>query len=413
MSTPLRANLVLLAATLLICCVLYPLVLWGIGQTVFHDKAEGSLVDRAGNTTTDPGKAVGSRLIGQPFANDEYFQPRPSATTPAYNAAASGASNWAASNYRLRDRVARQLGPIARYGPGAEKDGKKPGDLVAPDVEAWFQKDRYQGQPGIVKQWAQLHPGLAEDWIKSTGDSVKAQWDSQDTVEGFLAQWRKDFPDLYERWQTTQTYGAAPTAGELAQSFFDSFSTTYPGRWPVVVEEKTADGKTNKKLDRAKDGSEIQSVFFDMWRQEHAEAILEPVPADMVMASGSGLDPHITLDNARYQLKYRVADAQAKKLVKLLVEQSLEARSQPVVPQDSPERSKIEQQIRRNLETRLGKPLAQKVHEVLEQLLREKQEAPLKGLVGFPLVNVLEINLAMEERMRQLGTGLTPPAQRP
>src|SRR5947209_17259675 len=104
----LRANLWLLILSLLICCVLYPLVLLGIGQSIFHNQAEGSLI------IGPDGKPVGSRLIAQPFSKDEYFQPRPSAAS--YNAAASGASNWGASNYALRDRVARALGPIVKIG---------------------------------------------------------------------------------------------------------------------------------------------------------------------------------------------------------------------------------------------------------------------------------------------------------
>ncbi len=85
MSAHLRANLLLLVLTLLVCSVVYPLVLWGIGQTVFHEKAQGSLV------TDVSGKAIGSMLIAQPFTADEFFQPRPSAAS--YNGAASGASN--------------------------------------------------------------------------------------------------------------------------------------------------------------------------------------------------------------------------------------------------------------------------------------------------------------------------------
>src|SRR5439155_666369 len=77
-------------ASVLRCSVLYPGALLLIGQTLFHDKAEGRLIYR-------DGKLIGSRLIAQPFAGDEYFQPRPSAAS--YNAAASGASNWGANNY--------------------------------------------------------------------------------------------------------------------------------------------------------------------------------------------------------------------------------------------------------------------------------------------------------------------------
>src|SRR4051794_3627082 len=125
MTTHLRANVLLLALTLALCCVLSPLALWGIGQTVFPSAASGSLV-------TEDGKVRGSRLIAQPFGDAKYFQPRPSAVS--YNASASGGSNLGANNPKLRGRVAQALGLIARY----KKDGPRQGAPVGPDVEAWF-----------------------------------------------------------------------------------------------------------------------------------------------------------------------------------------------------------------------------------------------------------------------------------
>src|SRR5207248_8379966 len=135
-----------LLSTVALCSVLYPLILLGVGQAFFPHQAAGSLIDEEGKPVTDPDRACGSRLIAQPFKGDEYFQPRPShAGANGFDAAASGASNWGPSNYQLRDRVARQLGPIVRYGPGAAKDGKEPEALVGPDVERWFHRDRFQG----------------------------------------------------------------------------------------------------------------------------------------------------------------------------------------------------------------------------------------------------------------------------
>lgn len=67
--------------------VVYPLIVTGIAQTAFRDKANGSLI-------TQGGIVVGSRLIGQPFDDPKYFWSRPSATAPfPYNAAASSGSN--------------------------------------------------------------------------------------------------------------------------------------------------------------------------------------------------------------------------------------------------------------------------------------------------------------------------------
>src|SRR5271166_68954 len=131
----------LLGATVIICAVIYPLVVWAIGQTFFASTANGSMV------TGPDGKPVGSLLIAQPFTKDEYFWPRPSAAS--YDASAGTSSALAASNYALRDRVARALGPIVKYKSGPKKD-----QLVAPDIETWFQHDQFQSSPHLVAQWA-------------------------------------------------------------------------------------------------------------------------------------------------------------------------------------------------------------------------------------------------------------------
>jgi K+-transporting ATPase ATPase C chain len=335
MTAHLRANLLLLVLTVLVCSVAYPLVLWGIGQAVFHEKAQGSLV------TDGSGKPIGSRLIAQPFAAEEYFWPRPSAAS--YNAAASGASNWSANNYLLRDRVARQLGPIVKYRGGPNK-----GRLVGPDIEAWFQKDRFDRKSGIVAQWASLHSGsgIPQNWVKA--DKLNTD---------YVAQWRKSHPEEVVQWIKIHPNVPEPKPEDLAVPFFTSYSKSHPGTFPGAVEHKTADGHTEKIIEPVKEGTDIQATFFDMWLQTHPDADLEQVPADAVTASGSGLDPDITLSNALWQLD-RVAAAWAKK--------------------------------KNSDETKL--------HGEIGQLLREKSHAPLGSLVGVPLVNVLEINLTLRNR---------------
>jgi K+-transporting ATPase ATPase C chain len=339
----LRANVWLLALTVLLGCVFYPLALLGVGQTMFPDRAQGSLI------LGPDGNPVGSRLIAQPFTADEYFQPRPSAAS--YNGAASGASNWGANNYLLRERVARQLGPTVRYASGPKK-----GQLVAPDIERWFQADHFGARPGLVAQWAEAHGGVAQNWVKA--DKLNAEFVSkwQESHAGEVTQWLKDNSDIQEL-----------KPEDLAVPFFTSYSKDYPGTFPSAVEHKTPDGKVLKKIEPIKQGTDIQGIFFDMWLQAHPDADLEPVPADMVMASGSGLDPHITLKNAHYQL-HRVAARWAQKT------------------------NRDEAEIRAQIQA----------------LLRGKTEAPLGGLVGPELINVLEVNLALRERY---GVRTSVPAQ--
>lgn len=82
-----------------VCCGLYPLVVFGISQALFHDKANGSLIVDADGTVR------GSKLLGQNFTDAKYFHPRPSAAGNGYDAANSGASNLGPTSKKLKDAI--------------------------------------------------------------------------------------------------------------------------------------------------------------------------------------------------------------------------------------------------------------------------------------------------------------------
>jgi K+-transporting ATPase c subunit len=252
----LRANLLLLALTLLICGVGYPLAIWGLGQGLFPTTANGSLKGRGDGTE----RSLGSDLIAQPFTAPGYFWPRPSAA--GYNAAAAGGSNWGANNPKLRERVAQQLGAMIRYKKGSVSAGPDPAAPRTPqqDIEIWFA-------------------------ARPNRDAEHRPVDAEPTIA------------------------------------------------------------TN---------------FFDSWLQDESNrakvADLESVPADMVTASGSGLDPHITLRNALgvYQLD-RVAAARAGTTTDFI-----------------------------------------SMRERIEDLVRRHTFTPLSQLVGEPIVNVLPLNADLD-----------------
>ncbi|MCF3105109.1 potassium-transporting ATPase subunit KdpC [Streptomyces roseoverticillatus] len=117
----LRALLVLTV----VCGVIYPLVVTGIAQAAFHDKANGSEVKV-------DGKSVGSERLGQsytldkkdkdgnPLPDPKYFQPRPSAAGPnaentRYKLIVSGASNLAADSKTLLDAVKQRRADVAAF----------------------------------------------------------------------------------------------------------------------------------------------------------------------------------------------------------------------------------------------------------------------------------------------------------
>jgi K+-transporting ATPase ATPase C chain len=111
MKSTFRPALVMFGILTLICCVLYPLAVTGIGRLAFPSQARGSFVERNGQT-------VGSSLIGQSFGSARYFWGRPSATTPMpNNGAGSGGANLGPTNPALLDAVKARIGALKAADP--------------------------------------------------------------------------------------------------------------------------------------------------------------------------------------------------------------------------------------------------------------------------------------------------------
>jgi K+-transporting ATPase ATPase C chain len=117
-----RTSLGMLLACTVLTGVAYPLLVTGIANLAFYDRASGSLIE-------DRGKIIGSSLIGQPFEDPGHFWSRLSATTPApYNAGASSGSNLGPTNEALTKAAQARIEALRAADPG--NDSPVPVDLV-------------------------------------------------------------------------------------------------------------------------------------------------------------------------------------------------------------------------------------------------------------------------------------------
>jgi K+-transporting ATPase ATPase C chain len=105
-----------------VCCGVYPVVVFGISQVLFRDEANGSLI------VDSSGAIRGSRLLGQQFTADKYFHSRPSAAGNGYDATSSGGSNLGPTSKKLADSIAQN---VADY---RAQNGLGTNDLVPADA---------------------------------------------------------------------------------------------------------------------------------------------------------------------------------------------------------------------------------------------------------------------------------------
>jgi len=114
-----------IAATLLLavlCCGVYPALVWAVGQGLFPGKANGSLVKVEG-------KVAGSSLLAQRFAAANYFHPRPSAAGQGYDAANSSGTNLGPTSKKLIEDVKQRVADY-RMENGLAPDAPVPADAV-------------------------------------------------------------------------------------------------------------------------------------------------------------------------------------------------------------------------------------------------------------------------------------------
>ncbi len=132
---------------IVVCGLLYPLLITGIGQAAFPGNSNGQKVYVGG-------KLVGSKIIGQNFQlpvykngkhelsdgepvttpDPRYFQGRPSGTTPAYNAAASSFANYGPNSIVTKDAIVSNIKAYValngKYYPGGLTAAKTPVDAA-------------------------------------------------------------------------------------------------------------------------------------------------------------------------------------------------------------------------------------------------------------------------------------------
>jgi K+-transporting ATPase ATPase C chain len=179
MKKNLVVSILMTIATTVLLGLIYPLVVTGLAQVFFHDKANGQLITRNG-------VVVGSQIIGQSFVSAGYFHSRPSAAGNGYDAGNSGGSNLGPTNQKLIDRINTDVAADQADNPGVPV----PVDLVTTSASGL---DPHISPAAAVYQVGRVAKarGVGEEQLRSliTQHTEGRQW-------GFLGEPRVNVLEL-------------------------------------------------------------------------------------------------------------------------------------------------------------------------------------------------------------------------
>jgi len=284
----------------IICCGVYPAVVYGLAQLIFPAQANGSLVKADGTSTTKDEDAVGSSLIGQNFSLPQYFHPRPSAAGNGYDPTSSGGTNLGPLSDKLINGLTTSPTPPAT----------QPAESLTFDGIR-LRTIHYANDNNIA--FKLYHA------VYVTHDDGTITLDRKEEVP------LKTFED------------AQGNLNDVA--LVDAFPHPTPANITSTPSEYS------------------RTVLI-------ADDFATPIPGDAVTASGSGLDPHISPENAKLQAQ-RVADARHVSVDKVLA------------------------------------------------LVDQKTDQPSLGFLGDPGVNVLMLNLALDAAAPMPAPPATAPTTAP
>jgi K+-transporting ATPase KdpC subunit len=390
----LRVSIIATLVLAIICCGIYPLIVWGLSQALFHDKANGSLI------TDKDGKVIGSRLIGQSFSDAKYFHPRPSAAGNGYDPTASGGSNLGPTSAKLlfgttKDSYFTVIAYDTSHADAANPAGRTEGKFVGiakTDAKSTITinvvgaaktydlgKDvTITAQGRTIKETTPAKDADVElKFNTATPPAVTAVTVIDKATEGTIKAVDTDAGKITlpaDKSGDPDVDFVIPATGTLliVNGKADAKPADIPNGAKVRILTTTVmdyDGIADRVIHYCEDNGIKYTSAVPIASFKDADGIDDvklitafgaasertitpekPLPADAVTASSSGLDPHISIENAKAQTG-RVLDARKPKLTA----------------------------------------------DKLNQLIEENTDGRGLGVLGDPGVNVLTLNLALDK----------------